>query len=141
MEKQQFMIHSLRRRHFFTWIIIALILPVLFLLAWNEIPEASNQIGTKQLSNSTDPLVKVSEHHEGANNYVVLKLSRPAEKPSVVAYVGSSSTALVSESMLLGRVEGSGTYKFRISEELIREGSHLLFYDPINKKIIYSIPI
>ena len=139
------MIHSLRRRHFFTWIIIALILPVLFLLAWNEIPEASNQIGTNQLktplSTSTDPLVKVSEHRVGANNFLVLKLSRSLEKPSIVAYIGSSSTALVSESMLLGRVEGSGTYKFQTSDEFIREGSHLLFYDPIDKEIIYSIPI
>ena len=139
------MIHTLRRRHFLTWILIALILPVLFLLAWNEIPEASNQIGTNQLnialSKKTDPLVKVSELHEGANNYLVIKLSRSLEKPSIVAYIGGSSTALVSESVLLGRIEGSGTYKFQTSEESTPEGSHLLFYDPIAKERIYSIPI
>lgn len=139
------MIHSLRRYHFLTWILIALILPVLFLLAWNEIPEASNQIGTNRLNTSlsknTDPLVEVSEQREGTNHYLVLKLTRSLEKPSIVAYIGSSSTALVGESMLLGRVEGSGTYKFQTSEESISEGSHLLFYDPINKEIIYSIPI
>lgn len=139
------MIPSLRRRHFISWIIIALILPVLFLLAWNEISEAGNQIGNNQLktrlSKNIDPLVNVSKFREGANNYLVLKLSRPLERPSILAYVGSSSSALINESMLLGRIEGSGTYKFQASEELIREGSHLLLYDPIHKEIIYSIPI
>jgi len=136
-------IPSLRRRHFFAWIIIALILPVLFILSWKAIPNNSSPVGFGQLetSKNTDPWVIASEHREGVNNYLVLKLSRALAKPSILVYIGSSPTALVSESTLLGRVEGSGTYKFKTSEKLTREAKHLLFYDPIHGKIIDSIPI
>ena len=33
------MIYSLRRRHFITWIILAVVLTVLFILSWMAIPE------------------------------------------------------------------------------------------------------
>jgi len=138
------MIYPLRRRHFYIWVGIALILPTLLILAWHTIPESSiKSVATdKQTALKVyQPWAEASEYKEGSDYYLGLKLKEPVISPGTLIYLGSEETSTVNESILLGRVEGAGIYSFSIPGSVMDKGNILLFYDPFHKKVISSLPI
>ncbi len=49
--------YSLRRRHFFIWIILAIVLPVLFILSWTAIPALTPKVIKKPSTQSAEEVL------------------------------------------------------------------------------------
>ena len=143
------MIHSLRRRHFFTWIILSMVLPVLFIVSWRAIPVSFSQPeiikpstpGVEEALSSNQPWAQTFQFQKGSQYYLEVQIKKPLLVPGTVLYIGKSKSSMVEESLLLGRIESMRTYQFKTSENIEGKGSFLLFFDPFHRKVIHRLPI
>lgn len=118
------MIRPLRRYHFFIWRILAVVLPVIFMLTILLRPDSISKydrvkndfsFNVKKLTNSTALLT------------VVLKNS--LQVPSCLVYISSNS-----KDVLLGKVDHQGSHSFEITVD--QENVTIKLYDAIHKKDI-----
>jgi hypothetical protein len=148
-KKSSLMIHSLRRRHFFTWIILSMVLPVLFIASWRAIPVSFSQPeilkqstpGVEEVLSSNQPWAQTSQFRKGSQYYLEVQIKKPLLVPGTVLYIGKNESSTVEESLLLGRIESMRTYQFKTSENIEGKGSFLLFFDPFHRKVIHRLPI
>lgn len=118
------MIRPLRKYHFLIWRILAVVLPVVFILAILFRPDSISKydqvkndfsFNVKKLTNSTAQLT------------VVLKNS--LQVPSCLVYISSNS-----KDVLLGKVDHQGSHSFEIPVD--QENVTVKLYDAIHKKEI-----
>lgn len=118
------MIRPLRKYHFYIWRILAVVLPVIFMLAILFRPDSISKydhvkddfsFNVKKLTNSTAQLT------------VVLKNS--LQVPSCLVYISSNS-----KDILLGKVDHQGSHSFEIPVD--QPNVTVKLYDAIHKKEI-----
>lgn len=142
------MIHKLRNRHFYTWVVLAVLLPVGFILAWRAIPQPLfGEIIThrrpsqaQMVELSEDELVKVNVLGNAENPGLEIILKRPLTVPGASIYLAPDASEDINVAQLLGQLDSKNTYYFGTGVE-IKEGQLLLFYDPINKEVFHKIPL
>ena len=140
------MIHKLRNRHFYTWIVLALILPLGFMLAWRAVPEPlfGEIISHKRPSEaeiielSEDHLIRVNALVDAENPGLEIILKTPLTVPGANIYLAADDSEDINLAQLLGQVDSKNSYYFSTGEQ-IKQGQFLLFYDPINKNVFHKI--
>ncbi len=141
------MIHSLRNRHFYTWILLAFVLPIGLFMALKALPETyfgdtisherPSELSLTELSE--DDFVKVSGLEDPQNSGLEITLNRALTVPAALVYLASAADTIDSEE-ILGKLDSQNTYYFRVGTGNIR-GKYLLFYDPVNKVIFHKVAL
>lgn len=120
------MVRPLRRFHFIIWHLIALGLPLVFILAIALRPDIAERVphtGTTffmEIRNATD-----------STSTLLITVARPMEVPSCLIFV-----TVKGKEILLGKLDHQGQYSYEIPEADQRIPIRL--YDPIKKKAISS---
>jgi len=145
------MIKTLRKRHLQIWSTMAFLLPLGIICGWLVIPrgqnikimEAHNVMALPVLFKTVD-----KENYSAAirtdeakkqwqltfKNKVVLMV------PSAVIYKTNGDTKDITNNELVGRIESTGDYYFRLkAETLLQPSRRFILYDFIHDQIIDSI--
>ena len=117
------MILEQRKRHLHIWIVLAILVPLLFFIAWSAIP-----------INKVDAYGGQSEFNVSytinANGGVIsLEILNPTDTPGSLVLIGETAESSLEKCKILGQIQGAGTYRFKVSEDMT--GSYLLLYSPI----------
>lgn len=143
------MIIQLRKRHYYTWLILAILLPLGLLLAYFNIPENKNDtfsrnnpvafttiISSKQTG---DLKVNLRENSKGKLQIEVIIL-QPLIGAANQLFVSNSSENL--KRILLGSLESKGIYRFQIPENFVKSSTiYLEIFDVIKKKEVEKLVI
>ena len=143
------MVKALRKRHLQVWSVLAVLLPIGILAAVVAVPG-------KQFANLLQPdavatLPVAQKTSESPGYRVVLRSNEDASAfqlewtnnqvltaPSALIYQTDNANDPVDNALLIGRVEGRGTYRFPVKNAGIN-GFHFVLYDIIHHKVIHSI--
>ena len=141
------MILPLRNRHRSIWILLAVVLPIAFVGAYLIIPERpegrillNNQRVANPgavITNQTITANLIGSPDQGLT--LEVRLPQPLKSSFVTAYISSDDQEWPGNALLLGTLQGIGTYQFEIKEEEIR--TRLILYDEIKQELIKSIEI
>jgi len=139
------MILPLRNKHRSIWILLAVILPAAFVLAYLIIPERpkgkflpNNQRVANPGAVSTNQSITanlIGSPDQGLT--LEVRLSHPLKSSFVTAYISSDDQEWPGNALLLGNLQGVGTYQFEIRKEEMR--TTLILYDEIKQQPIKSI--
>lgn len=148
MEKMEepVMIYRLRNRHFRIWIILALLLPVGFVVSLSAIPEAllGEVISHLRPARSTviqlseDSLVMVSTLAEADKPGLEITLKQPLQVPGAHIYLAVNQSEDINLAEFLGQIDSQNAYYFS-TDKIVTSDHSLLFYDPINRVIFHKI--
>jgi hypothetical protein len=141
------MIIQLRRRHYYTWLILAILLPFGLLWAYFYIPESKNDTFSRNnvaafltiiSSKQTDDLkVNLRENPEGKLQIEVIIL-QPLIGAANQLFV--SNSAEKSNHILLGSLGSKGIYRFPMPENYVKKSKiYLEIFDVIKKKGVEKI--
>jgi hypothetical protein len=143
------MIIQLRRRHYYTWLFLAIILPLGLLWAYFNIPESKNETFSRNIpvafstiisSKQTDDLkVNLRENAEGKLQIEVIIL-----QPLIGAanQLFLSNTSEKSQQVLLGSLASKGIYRFQMPDNYVKKSKiYLRIFDVIKKKEVEKIEI
>ena len=128
------MILQYRRRHFRIWMVLAIVLPISFVVAWCSIPESS--IGGQALEQQDIDLEYTFQTTTGR---IEVRVRGPLSSSGAVVLVGESSDSHIDDCQVIGQIQGSGDYQFTVTEDI--SGHYLLFYNPLNKERIKSFKL
>jgi hypothetical protein len=123
-----------RKRHLYTWVVLAVLLPVLFYLAWYSIPESYIKVPGENLNE-----IYVNYNYQAPTSILELEIQSSKSSAGDLILVGENDNSRFDECMILGQIDGSGTYRFQVSKNLHEK--YLLFYNPFNKSITQSIKL
>ena len=123
------MIHKLRKRHKRIWILIALLLPVLFFLAYFSVPKFSNQeFMFDDIPSPLPKIIKQIEAEEYKINYrqdnlqnlqLELIMKESVQMPTPILFLRYSDNYQASEpNIFLGNAGGKGIYRFKVQDTL-----------------------
>jgi hypothetical protein len=115
------MIKPLRTVHFWVWRVIAIMLPLLFLLALIFRPAIIREV---EATENFHPVISITTD---SLQQVIVEVSRPLHVPSCLVYGIAKDSSL-----LLGRVSSSGKYFFTAPDSL----QSIYLYDNIHHKKI-----
>lgn len=143
------MIYKLRKRHFYTWILLAIILPLGFFLALTAIPKEqfnntflySRPADARTTSPANNEWVTVSQLLTGQHIMLEVTINQPLTVPSSLLFIASSESAPIKEARLLGKLDSKNTSLFDLEEAVAGKGHYLLFFDPINKVVFHKIAL
>lgn len=145
------MILKLRKRHRLIWLVLALVLPLGYLVALKARPAPiGTSAGTidsvkttmlKELVNQ--PTLKAWFSKDGLNGYYLeIDLTLAATHPLANFYLTNAPDADIKTGRLLGVVGAQGHQRFVVdSLALGQSPAYLLQYDPLRKEKIYSIEL
>ncbi len=142
------MIRPLRKRHRLLWIIIAVIIPIVFVNAYlasekhirpnnAALDDSGNGIGEVILSDDGHFSYKIHEVNEKFNLTVVL--NKPYPSPSVALYIGPAGKDYNENFIILGQLTTSQRYQYNLGGAL--ENKQLLVYDPLKDETFVSIKL
>lgn len=120
------MIRPLRNFHFITWRLIALVLPVVFILAITLRP----YIAKKVRNTGTSFLMEIRNASD-STSMLVITVVRPLEVPSCLVFA-----TLKGGEILLGKLDHQGQYSYDIPGT--DQPVTVRLYDPLKKKAIDS---
>lgn len=143
------MIIQLRHRHYYTWLILAILLPFGLLWAYFNIPESKNETFTRNnipafptiiSSKQTDDLkVNLRENKDGKLQMEVIILQ---------PLIGAANQLFLSNSpektkqFLLGSLTSNGIYRFQLPINFVKNSTiYLEVFDVIKKKEVEKIII
>lgn len=143
------MIIQLRRRHYYTWLILAILLPFGLILAYFNIPDVKNDnfsrvtlaVFTKIIANqqTKDLKINLRENSEGKLQIEVIIL-QPLIGAANHLYL-SNSTERPRE-ILLGSLASKGIYRFQVPNNFSnRQTIYLEIFDIFKKKVIETIKL
>lgn len=145
------MIRPLRKRHLFTWIFLAILLPIGFLAAISVIPvkDVSKQPLNFDTSRLLEPVV--AEHSTPAFHFrfrsptdTVLKqlevqVKETIDQPSAFVYLSNTTTSSIDQAELVGSLAARGTYLFDLDTALnIQTVQTIFLYDKIKNEVFYK---
>ena len=142
------MIIQLRRRHYYTWLILAVLLPILVLLAYFNIPENAESNFNRQgilpyekvlKSKKTDDLEAKIRVNSKQNFQLELTILKPIEGAANQVFVANSSQK--TSKVLIGSIESTGVYRFPLPDSLGKSPISLIIFDVIKQKEILKIEI
>ncbi len=139
------MITKLRKRHRRVWLVIAVVLPLLFIAAYTSIPKyqlqesPSNTINESLITLKFPMKAWLTKSETGAYH---LGLYVNEYESSVAAQVYLTNIELndyVKNGYLIGTVNGAGEYSFTVKPEILEpHHNFIVIYDPIKQKQIYN---
>ena len=141
------MILLLRNRHRSIWILLAVILPAAFVVAYLIIPARPEGKFLPNNQRVANPGAVTTNQSITANLIgspdqgltLEVRLSQPLKSSFVTAYISSDDQKWPGNALLLGTLQGIGTYQFEIKEEQVR--TTLILYDEIKQQPIKGIEI
>jgi radical SAM superfamily enzyme YgiQ (UPF0313 family) len=141
------MIRSLRKRHLYTWVFLAVLLPIVFFMAYSVNPSAvfedNFSIGegdevfeqvVKQLE-SDDPLMKVSLRTNGTEQQLEIDLRESIVSPAPSVYISEVPSVDVSQARVAGPLGGKGVQYFALDSLPVKS---ILIYDEIKKETLFQ---
>ncbi len=142
------MIYQLRNRHFRTWIILAVLLPLGFVAALLAIPKDKfgEIISHQRPQNasveklSEDDLVSISILKGADNPGVEITLKQALRVPGASIFLATDDSDDINLAQMLGQIDSRNTYYFSTNGEVVH-GQYLLFYDPINRTVFHKIAL
>ncbi|MEZ4830218.1 MAG: hypothetical protein R3C61_28625 [Bacteroidia bacterium] len=162
---------ALRKRHFFSWVVLAIAVPLGFYLAILAIPPIPRNPDIPRLvAKPLEELVRQSETYpsgvsatlrsqtrsmveSGTDNglpemkdtsfQVEISVSQPFRAPSVLVYLSlTPGSKSVDGRLLLGRLDTTGEYRFNLDQlSAAPEAMYLIFYDDFHDKILEEIKL
>lgn len=148
------MIHPLRKRHFYTWIFLGLLLPIIFGLAISGISEVP--INTAWTSGSLKkPLeqtllsteeagitLKLLERVGSPLRYLEFTVKEPLQSSSALVYLLPNGENAVDKGILLGQIGSRGLYKIALDSAMgNQEVLQILLYDNIKRSTIQEFSL
>ena len=137
------MTSGLRKKHKFNWVVLAIVLPLVGLMA-TKMPlqsESSTNIeGTQKLdmvASSEDLSVFIKKLD--SSSFLVLDLKKTVASPFPVLYALPEADSNLEAGTLLGRVNGGGITQYTISG--LGTIKQLLIYDEVHGEIEQSLII
>ncbi len=143
------MIYKLRKRHFYFWCLLGIILPLGFLLGVMAIPDDypleeklswEAPAGQSTLLSENDQL-KVNQVQNGNSHGLHIIVKEALMVPSVLVYLASSESSDIEEHTLLGFLDSKRDYYYKLSQPLSGNGNRLILYDPLNKKVFKEMDL
>lgn len=147
--------HRLRQRHFYTFIILILILPLLVIagLAARRLPQPIDRFPAALTTETPEPsgtFVDLSCHWTGQSiatriikresMMIELNVLQTIQEPDLLLYWNSEpsdDTSLPTQSHLLGSLANTGITRFPISSQIVTNG-YLLIYSLGHQEVISS---
>ena len=123
------MIRPLRKFHFITWHLLALLLPVAFILAIALRPGIAERV-----LHAGEPFLMDIRNTTDSTSLLVITVARPLEVPSCLVFI-----TIKGKEFLLGKLDHQGQYSYEIPAP--DQQVALRLYDPIGKKTIKSISL
>lgn len=148
------MIYQLRKRHRYTWSILAVLLPLGFVLAFLTIPE--QKMDSKNLGfGQPEALVDVVKRVEGrlinanirktANQPQVqleIMVMHPIKSPAATVHLSDRPVESDADGQFIGQLGPKGVYRFNLDSVQSQYSSfYLLIYDPIKDQPIERISL
>ena len=148
------MIRSLRKRHLSIWILLGLLLPIGFVMAFLAVPkldpvEQKLQFGLEEAypnvigSGETDLLaVQVRENPMTGLRQIEIEVKQPLEAASALVYLTKSPAEEIVDGQLLSQLGAKGKYRIELDSMLSAQKTyHLLFHDQIKASTIDKIQL
>ena len=123
-----------RKRHFRIWLILSLVLPLGFVIAWCSMPE-SNIGGQTSIQQDID----IDYTFQATRGSIELRVRGPLSSSGAIVLVGEHSDSPINDCLIIGQIQGSGVYEFTVTEDF--SGSYLLLYNPLSKEQIESFKL
>ena len=148
------MIRQFRKRHLYTWLVLALALPLGFIAAYQVIPEASKTDQKVQYANQTviGPVVaeassegkvlgaKLRSSKNGLQKQLEIEVKEPIASPSAFVYISSDKTEDVNSARVVGTVQSKGTHFITLDSTLSAQPiERILVYDKIKGQLVSTI--
>ena len=140
------MIIQLRRRHYYSWLVLAVLLPILVLWAYFNIPENAESNFKRQgilpfekvlKSKKTDDLEAKIRVNANRNFQLELTISNPIEGAANQVFVSNSSQKV--SKILLGSIESTGVYRFLLPDSLAKSPVFITIFDAFKQKEIIAL--
>lgn len=148
------MIQTLRKRHRYTWFVLAILLPLGYILSFVSIPEAPidernfglDQVEAKGevIKSSTGDNVRINLRGEAGKQARQLEIVvlQPLKSAAASVYLNSQPLDNAGSDFLIGQLGPKGDYRFDLdSLQSQYPGFHLLIYDHIKQKTIEQISL
>lgn len=148
------MIHSLRKRHRYTWIGLAFLLPIGFVLAFISIPEKivdSNGLDFGQAEALVDVVkskdgntfnVKLRTGADKGMQQIEVEVVQPLKSAAASVYLHSQALDQPNGGQLIGQLGPKGVYRFDLDTLQSKFSTvHLLIYDHIKGQAIEQISL
>lgn len=148
------MIAPLRRRHRLTTTLLAIVVPVLYVVALAarpdepvaELPAALAETPPGNVDNDfgelfTDPAIVVRSRHDGADWWIELDPKRPVVSPETLVYwTRSSATAgqLPEDAYLIGSLAGDRSRTFAMPKNALGLAGSLVLYSLGAQEVVAS---
>ena len=142
------MIIQLRRRHYYTWLILAFLLPVLVFLAYFNIPENAESnfkrqgilaFSTVLKSQTTEQLIVKIRSNEVQKYQLEVTILQPIAGAANQIFVSNSNSQTAK--ILLGSIESIGVYRFVLPKSLTKSPVFISVFDAIKHKEILKLTI
>ena len=139
------MIAKLRKRHFQLWAVIALILPILIILAYTNVREietddfelAQPAAFSDVIANSQGEYTLLNLRKQGTEYQLEAVISKPIQAANTMVQMKSEKGDII-----LGRLGSKGLYRFAIPEGVvISDELQISIFDQIKKMEIEKINI
>ena len=132
------MIVSLRKRHKAIWVLLSILLPLSFLLAYLKIPEnVLEDVPQKQQSMANyQDAISISFLQMESNYRCKIEVREPLTSAFTLVYL-SKNKEVEAGSSLLGSIDKMGTYNFSVPSEIYTGHPFIVLFDQLNQTIIY----
>ena len=127
------MILRYRRRHFRIWMALAILLPIAFVVAWYSIPDSLDP----PFSDPAD--LQLEYNFKGTTGHIQFNIKDPISNTGALVLVGKNSDSAIEDCIIVGQIQGAGSYKFTTDEDV--SGSFALLYNPFTRKVINSFEL
>lgn len=148
------MIYAYRKRHRYTWLGLALLLPTGFILAFLAIPEDkfdTNELGFGRTEALTDVVksktgqsfkVNIRKEPNKSEQQLEVVLLQPLKSAATSVYLSAQSFEQITDGQFIGQLGPKGVYRYILdSLQSQYDPVHLLIYDPIKGQTIEQLSL
>ena len=122
------MILTQRKRHRYIWILLAILLPLGYLLSWRTIP-------TNKIRVNTSIPEEISVALTGGE--LEITVEKPLATPGLLVLIGEDVMSNPEAATMVGQLHGEGIYKFQLPESGSNSNpSQVWVYNPFSKTIV-----
>lgn len=144
------MTRSLRKKHFFAWSVLSMLLPIGMITALLSVEKKVTDSLLQPAKTEVLPIIlKQKENSEyavavrsnaGGSQLQLEWINKSILKvPTAVIYQSAKNTNEISKAKAVGRIEGRGNFYFTVDSTFSDSNYQLLVYDFIHQKIIKTI--
>ena len=150
------MVHTLRRRHLFIWILWAILIPLGLVAAFSVVEEQKIPFEQQTLYSSPNystetPIAgnvgrdiswSLWKGEDSTQLRVFAEIHTPLTHPAAFVYVVPTLEAPLSSADVVGKLGPVGTYEFTFNKDwLSDQGVCFVVHDPIKSQTIHTVEI